>query len=366
MKRLTVAVINYNGMNTVLDTIESIYGIEGFRADVLVVDDGSTDGSAEAIRRAYPDIPVHKEAENTRAVNRLRNMALGLADTRYVLLTDNDVMFDSRCAVEMLRVMESDEEVAACLPRLMYSDDPSRVCFDGTKIHYLAATIAPTRDLHIEHTEERPTPAVGGGIALFDRDKLELVGGFDEVFELAWGDDAELHQRLLLAGYKCLYVPSAVGYHEFKPFDETRHYRARGQVRNRWHYMLTHYRWRTMLLIAPALILFEIAQAAFYTLKGFPLLYFRGIVDALRQLSSSMERRRVVQNLRTVPDRDLLSAGPLYIRPAGGYTGIVTSVAVKGLSIFFSAYWRLVRPALGGGHSSLKRREPDGSLKPGK
>jgi len=360
MREVSVVVINYNGGTLILDSIQSVLDQQGVRPQVIVVDDGSTDGSPEAVEKKFPEVTVYREEQNTRCVNRLRNKGLALAKTNKVFVTDNDLEFNAHCITELMHAMEEDDRVGACIPRLMYLEEQSRIYSSGTRVHYIGATIASDRDRDVSSAdlESKPTVAVGGGIALFDKRKLQHVGGFDEDYELAWGDDGELHQRLLLAGYKCLCVPSAVAFHEFKPFDESRRYRARGQLYNRWRYILTHYKTRTLVLIAPALIVYECLQAGFLLLKGLPLIYAKGTWDAIRELPAILERRKEVQSLRTVADRDLLFSGPLYVRP--GHSGRFVSAAVKVMSLAFGAYWWVVRPLLARGPSTVKRQsEPE-------
>lgn len=346
MDKVTVVVINYNGGSVVVDTIESIQNQEGVRVRIIVVDDGSTDKSPRAIREKFPDVEVYREEENTRDVNRLRNEGLERAETDKVFLTDNDVILDESCIKELKRVTDSDEKIGICIPRLMYLNERSRLYHEGGYVHYLGTAVAPNRDVYVGNVPANPRIAVGGGIALLDMEKLEMIGGFDEDYELAWGDDGELHQRMLLAGYKCVSVPTAVGFHEFEPFGQTRYYRARGQISNRWRFILSHYSAKTLLLITPMLICYEIVQAFYYLLKGIPLLYLGGSLDAIQQLPDILERRKEIQALRTVPDRDLLTTGPIYVRPSGGIKGKMVSGAVKAISLLFSAYWFLIRPLL--------------------
>lgn len=344
-RTVSVVVVNYNGARTVLQTLESIFGQQGVRAHVIVVDDGSTDGSPETIERRYPDVEIHREPRNTKAVNRLRNLGLSRAAADRVLVVDNDVIFAPDCFTELLSAMDADSHVALCIPRMMYSDDPNATYMAGGRMHYVGATIAPHRHEPFDGRTE-PRPAIGGGIALFDRHSLAKVGGFDEGYRLAWGDDIELHQRLLLAGYRSLYVPTAVCLHEYKPFDATRAYRARGQVCNRWRYLLTHYEARTLLMIAPALALYELVQAVFLAMKGMPHLYLAGTFDALAKLPSTLRRRRAVQALRKVSDRVVLFAGPLYVRPEHSNGHGTAARAVAALSRIFVTYWHLVAPLL--------------------
>lgn len=352
MEEITAVVINYNGGSLVLDSIESILKQQGVRVHVIVIDDGSEDGSPEAIKESFPDVEMYREEENTRHVNRLRNKGLRCAATEKVFLTDNDVLLDESCISALLRVMEDDDRIGVCIPRLMYLNEQCRIYQEGGSIHYVGTSVAPSRDTHVSNSESSPKIAVGGGIGLLDMETVQQVGGFDEDYELAWGDDGELHQRMLLAGYKSKSVPSAVGFHEFESFSKARHYRARGQICNRWRFILSHYSGRTLLVIAPMLALYEFAQALYYLLKGIPHLYLKGTLDAIRHLPDILERRRRIQDLRVVPDREVLTAGPIYVRPSGGIGGKAVSVVVTALSLLLTGYWFLFRPLLPGEVSS--------------
>lgn len=358
-REVTVVVVNYNGAATVLDTLESIFAQQGVRPRVIVVDDGSTDGSPDLIAARFPSVVVHREGRNTKNVNRLRNIGLTKAETDKVLVADNDVQFHPTCFAELLAAMESDPRVAICIPRMMYAQDPDTVYMAGGSIHYIGATIAPDRHMPFDGNTE-PRPRVAGGIALYDMTKLARVGPYDEAYRLAWGDDVEVHQRLLLAGFKSLYVPSAVCLHHYKPFDASRSYRARGQVCNRWRFMLTHYEARTLLLIVPALVLYELTQALFLTLKGLPHLYLQGTLDALMGLPGMLRRRREVQALRTVPDREVLFSGELYVRPEHSGGREVATTAIRGLSRVLDWYWRLILPLLSEPPARGANAVPDG------
>lgn len=346
MERVTAVVINYNGGSLVLDAIESILNQKGVHVDVIVVDDGSTDGSPKEIQQNFPQVELYREEKNTKELNRLRNKGLSLAETKKVFVTDNDVEFDDYCLVEMVDFMEDNEDVIICMPRLMYISDRSRIYHEGGKIHFVGATTSKSRDSKISNYDKKAEPKVGGGVALFDKRKIRKIGCFDEGYKFGWGCDGELHQRVLLSGRKCVYVPSAVGFHEYKEMNKSRTYRVEGQIYNRWRYIISHYSYRTIILVSPALLVYEISQAIFCLLKGVPLLYIKGTFDAVRHLPETLKKREEIQALRAVPDRELLTAGPLYVRPSEGVSGKLVSAIVTALSLAFSGYWWLVRPLL--------------------
>ena len=127
---------------------------------------------------------------------------------------------------------------------------------------------------------------------------------------------------------------------------------------NRWRYLLTHYELRTRLLISPALVLYELTQAAFLTLKGLPHLYLRGTLDALVGLPSTLRRRREVQRLRNVPDREVLFADKLYVRPEHSGGRRAAAKALRVLSRTLGGYWRMIAPLLSGGPRRAPGRLP--------
>lgn len=346
MRDVDCVVLNFNGGDLVIRTIQSLQRQCGIRCGLIVVDDGSTDGSPEEIMRLYPQVRMYRNERNARDVNRLRNIGIRMAKTPRVFLTDNDLIYDKDCVRVLMDTMDSGSSIAACMPCLRYLHETGKVYLAGTHLHYVGTTIAENRDLPATRLHAGPRQGIGGGIALFDVRRFEEVGGFDENYQLAWGDDGELHQRLILAGYRCVFIPEGVAYHEAKPFDRSRYYRASGQVQNRLRLLLTHYEWRTLLLLSPSLVIFEVAQIGFFILKGIPHLYFKGLWGALSRLAEIRQRRRAIQAIRRVPDRDILRSGPLYVRAQGGIVEGLTEHTLKGLSWIFDRYWKAVRKVL--------------------
>jgi hypothetical protein len=166
------------------------------------------------------------------------------------------------------------------------------------------------------------------------------IGGFDGDFFFNM-DDGDFTSRMTLAGYRCINVPAAAAGHRSKPRGTSKVFY---QVRNRWYFMFKLYDWRTLILIAPMLLLFEVLQALFLLRKGAFLEYLRGSVAVLRNLPAVLARRRAFQPLKRRPDRDWLRAGRMYVPPQLSRPGSIMALLQ---AVFFgmcSTYWRLVRP----------------------
>lgn len=346
MQKIPVVIINYNGKKTVLETIKSIHEMEEVEVSIHVIDDGSTDGSPELVEEHFPEIPIHRMPQNIARLNVLRNKALELVESERFLLTDNDILFDKKCLAELAEAMDRDRAIATCTPRLMYWDEPTRVYSADIRVHYIGAAIGETRGKIIETDDREPKPNSGGGILLIDREKALEVGGFDEDYKMAWGDDGEFYQRLLLAGYRCLHIPTAYAFHENKPFSKLRAYRATGQLYNRWVFILTHYSLATILLLIPAFAIYELLQFFFMLLKKMPLLYFKGNFMVLKDLPLVFRKRAQVQKLRAVSDKNVLYAGEMYIAPSLLAGNAVMRFLSNIVSGFFNLYWKLVQPLI--------------------
>lgn len=346
MEKISVVVLNYNGIRTVVDTIQSLYNMKGVEVAVILVDDGSTDGSPEAVKQKFPAVQQIVMPANTRNVSYLRNLGIKSATTDKVFLTDNDIHFDPNAMLEMLKVMNGDPNVVCCLPRLMYKEMPDIINMCGGRIHYIGAYITTGRDKKLDETQLVDTLSVGGGCALLNREIFMQVGGFDEDFMLAWGDDGELHQRFLLAGYKSMYVHNAFGYHEAKPFTKAREYRALGQTYNRWLLLLTHYDKRTLVLMLPALLLYELIQLTFFTINGIPQLYFQANWKVIKAMPMIKRNRTRKQALKKAMDKDIVFAGPILVTTSKVGFGKVVVTAINAVSLILKGYWKLIRPLL--------------------
>lgn len=344
--KIPVAIINYNGERTLARTIESLYSSKDLEVEIFVFDDCSTDGAIERIRELYPKVKIYVHPFNTRNPNVLRNLAIKEIDSEIIFITDNDIVYDQYCLRNLIQIMKNNTNVATCSPRLMYLEDKERTFFAGAKIHYAATAIGKYRGEIVDHSDKKVETNCGGGILLVDRNKAIEVGLFDEDYGLAWGDDGEFYHRLLLKGYECLYIPNAFGYHEFKPFSAERSYRAIGQVTNRLMFIGTHYSKRTILLLSPALLVYELMEFTFMLMKKMPVHFFKGELAFLKKYDSVKAKRKKNQKLRKVSDKQVLYSGEIFISPSliGGNKIIKFLISI--IQKFFAYYWKIVSPLI--------------------
>jgi len=339
--RWAAAVINYNGGGLVVDTIASIEQLDDPPDEILLIDDGSSDDSVVSVRQAHPEVRVIEMERHTGRPTMVRNRALRAAGHRYVLLSDNDVAFAPDAVEQLKAVMFDRPDVAVCTPLVVCDDDRDTVYGQAHRLHFLcwgtllkARTVADARAIG-------PHRAIGCGIQLIDKVRAEPSGFFDENLAFGWGDDGALHHRLHLTGSACYTVPYALVFHRRLRTTP----RVYGQTHNRWVVLLRDYQLRTLLVTAPALLVFEVMLIASTLSLRAGGEYLRALRDVAGKLGSIRASRRRVQSSRRIADRDVLCADDLDLpRRFAGRSALGT--VAKLLNVGFRAYWRIVRPLL--------------------
>lgn len=339
---VTAAILSYNGRKVVPLCLESVLRQTVPFAKVLFVDNASTDGTPEWVSENHPEVEIVRHPVNN-GPNPARNLGVLRSPHRLVLLVDDDAVLDERCLEGLMAARRERPEAAVLAPRIVYYDRSDTIQLEGVYMHYLSEAILlnPERRLSEGAREVTPIDLAAGICLLLDREAVLAVGLFDEYYFFG-RTDGELTFRLTLAGRKLYAVPGAVCYHRVKE-------RGLGkvfyQVRNRWYLILTTYSERTLLLLAPAFLVYEASLVPFLAAKGHLRDYLRAMAAIVRDLPKVRERRRAVQALRRVPDREVLRWGVINMRGDLVRSRLLVR-AKSALDRFFRAYWRLVYPAL--------------------
>ncbi|MHB9025071.1 MAG: glycosyltransferase family 2 protein [Armatimonadota bacterium] len=203
--------------------LESLLLTAGEEFELIVVDNGSTDGTAEYLltyRAQATDrgIPVTMLL-NDRNVGACtaRNQAIGLCRGSEVAFLDNDIVLrDRRWLTGLRETLYSDERIAAVIPKLLFPFPPYAIEHAGIaispsgKVGYLgrgADREAP------EFNTRRELQGAASACLLVKRSVLDEVGGFDEVYNPVQFEDLDLLYRMRARGYTVVYEPAVEMYH---------------------------------------------------------------------------------------------------------------------------------------------------------
>jgi len=210
---ITVLVLNYNGKGLLLDCLEACTKLEhgGVRPRVVCIDNGSSDGSLEEVRRRFPAIGVISNAENA-GFAPAYNAAIRAIDSEWVALLNNDTVPDPAWLTEAYAA--SCRHRAVCVGSRMLKNGGTRVDYVGATMNFYGHGFHPHfgEPASIQG-EERPVIAACAGAMLCRRDVFLEAGGFDEAY-FAYFEDLDLCWRLNLLGHDVVYAPNSVVHHE--------------------------------------------------------------------------------------------------------------------------------------------------------
>ncbi len=209
---ISVVVVNWNRCELLRACLSSLARQSCRAAEIIVVDNGSTDGSAEMAEREFGALVIRNP--KNRGFCAANNQGIRAAHGEWIALLNNDAEAEPGWLGALARVFEGRPEVGMAACKILVHEDPRRI----DKAGHLIWPDGQNRGRgtgaldcgQFDRLEEALWP--DGCAAMYRKSMLEEIGGFDEDF-FAYGDDAELGLRARLAGWKCLYVPDAVVRH---------------------------------------------------------------------------------------------------------------------------------------------------------
>jgi N-acetylglucosaminyl-diphospho-decaprenol L-rhamnosyltransferase len=221
---LSVIVVSWNVRDLLRRCLSSIVAA-GDSCEIVVVDNGSTDGSPEMVRAEFPHVRLVANAEN-RGFTAANNQGLALAAGRYLLLLNPDAEVVGDALATMTTYMDDHPAIGALGPQLRYPDgrlQSSRRRFPTFATALVESTVVQewwrdNRILQRYYLADRPADAVQqvdwvvGACLLVRRAAYEGVGGLDEGFFM-YSEELDWCRRIKSAGWEIVYLPAAVVVH---------------------------------------------------------------------------------------------------------------------------------------------------------
>lgn len=300
MQEVSVIIPNFNGM-AYLDGVLSGLECQTVRNfEVILVDNGSSDGSCAFVASSYPWVHMIELPENfgfCKAVNE------GIKASRapYVLLLNNDIEVTPDFIEEMLAAIRRHKKAFSCAARMIQFYDRDRL--DDAGNYYCALGWAYARgkgkDIHTCEKEEKIFASCAGA-AIYRRKIFEKIGYFDEE-HFAYLEDMDVGYRARINGYENWYAPKAMVYHVGSGTSGSRynHFKTRYSSRNNVYLIYKNMPLLQIILNLPFLIVGFGTKLLFFTLKGFGKEYLAGIKNGFQ---ISKKDRKVPFKFRNLPN----------------------------------------------------------------
>jgi GT2 family glycosyltransferase len=214
-------VVSYNRRENTVSCLNSIYSLDYPSFDIIVVD-GSTDGTTEEVKKRFPQTKIIQNKENLGVV-KAHNIGLEETSGDYVIRVDDDVTLEKNFLKELVNVMESDPTVGIAGPKIYYLRHHGLLWCVGGKIEWWRGkdvTLGDGEKDVGQYNTRREVDYIGCCM-LVRREVVEKIGKLDECYFLYF-EDLDYNVRARKAGYRIIYVPSAVAYHDIPLKDGSR------------------------------------------------------------------------------------------------------------------------------------------------
>jgi GT2 family glycosyltransferase len=215
--QVSVVVVNFNRVNLLREALASLASQQGLAPltwEVIVVDNGSSDGSVEMVEREFPQARLLRNPDN-RGFCEANNQGIAVAAGEFIALLNNDAVASPHWLAELRKGMDAAPHVGMVASKILVRNDPQVIDKVGHLIYWDGQNrgrASGVRDVgQFEQDEEVLWP--DGCAALYRKAMLDEIGAFDEDF-FAYADDADLGLRGRLAGWKAWYCHKAVVLHE--------------------------------------------------------------------------------------------------------------------------------------------------------
>ena len=213
--KVVVVVLNWCREADTAACLESLQASDYAALEVLLVDNGSPDGSGARLHRAFPDVPYLQTGRNLGFTGG-NNAGIAWAceaGAEFVVVLNNDTVVEADCISRLVAAARSGSDIGAVAPTMLVHDAPDRIWYAGGSLsmlrgtgrHHGEGTVAatPSRDARPE-----PVSFITGCCILLTRPALATVGAFDEEY-FAYVEDVDLSYRLTRAGFRLLHEPRA-------------------------------------------------------------------------------------------------------------------------------------------------------------
>lgn len=303
---ISLIIVNHNGRHLIKFCLESMYHQSFKNMEIIVVDNASHDGSVEFVKDFFPEVKVVSLPDNMGFAGANRE---GLKNTRgdYVLLLNNDVEADTECVKDLVAVLEADPALGIGAVKLIVSGtNVIDSAGDGYATFLKGFKRGEGKSAEEYNLQEYIFGACAGA-ALYRRTMLEEIGFFDEDFFLIH-EDTDLNFRAHLAGWKVLYVPTAIVYHKVRSSighmsDMAVYYTLRNSELVRVKNIPLGVFFRCL----PSFIVGIVTEFFYFAIKhGKFKLYFKAKKDAMKLLPKMLKKRKVIMKHRKTDNKYLM------------------------------------------------------------
>ena len=283
MKKVTVVVPNWNGKEYLKKCLDSLR-VQDYDFDLIVVDNGSTDGSVSMVVTEYLEADLIAFPENTGFCHAC-NEGMKAADTPYVILLNNDTEVLSGFVENLVRVIEADENIFSVSSRMLQIQDNDKIDDAGDRYTVFGWAYARGKGKTAE-LYDKPCSvfAACGGASIYRKSVLEKIGYLDEN-HFAYMEDIDLGYRARIYGYENKYEPSAMVIHAGSASSGSRYneFKTKLAAANNAYMVMKNMPLLQLLINIPFLLVGFVVKWLFFARKKMGILYIKSYFAGIKK-----------------------------------------------------------------------------------
>jgi GT2 family glycosyltransferase len=314
---VSIVIVNYNELGYLRRNIISLIQSDYSSFEIIIVDNGSSDGSVSQIQREFAEFPhnlVILPLPRNYGFSEGNNIGAKKAKGDYLFFLNNDTEVDSSCLKVLANLMQSDPSIGVAQAKLLRLNQPETFDCAGGFLNVIGVTCSRgdgEKDRGQYDKVDEISYAKGAAM-IVRRDLWTKLNGFDLLF-FAYFEEADFCWRAWLAGYRVVFVPSAKVYHASKAtISKFRRLTTFQESRNRIITVLKNLEFRNLIKYSPflpvlysLLIIQKILKCDVESLLDI----LQGIVWCLKHFDIAWIKRLEDQRMRVVNDDDIFRRG---------------------------------------------------------
>jgi GT2 family glycosyltransferase len=308
----TIIILNWDGKHLLAESIPAVIRAVRFNGgehQIMVVDNGSTDGSVEFVRKEFPEVRVLALDRNY-GFSGGNNRGVEHADTHIVVFLNNDMIVDQNFLKPLLDGFH-DSSVFAVSAQIFFPDPARRREETGkTRARFERGFFRLWHDdiSSIDETRETiPVFWAGGGSCAFDRNKYRAIGGLDPLYHPFYVEDADLSYQAWKRGWKCLLAPASRVTHKHRGTTRPKFGElfVENTIRKNQFLLVWKNVTDASLLLQHVVNLPRIHSGAI--MQNGPMFELKAYSRAFRQLPEAVLKRFANQNYYVIADQEVLA-----------------------------------------------------------
>lgn len=296
-KSIDIIIPSWNGKKMLAACLDSLKLQTNKDFQVIVVDNGSADGTVEWLEKDFSQVKLVKFDQNT-GFSVAVNAGIAATSAEWVLLLNNDMEVAPNCIETLIHAVKSYPEYHFFALKMLsfHNHDILDGAGDAVLRGGVGYRLGTLEKDSVRYSRNRETFGACAGAALYSRDFFNKVGLFDSDF-FAYLEDVDLNMRARKSGMRCMYLADAKVFHigSATTGSKINATTIRLSTRNNFSVILKNYPLKTVLRFAPAIFVYQLLWGLFCIKKKVFIAYLYGLFEVITSMNNNFKKRRALK-----------------------------------------------------------------------